>query len=107
MSSPWMQHLAAVGHEQAKDELEHRALARPRLADEADRLALPRLERDVLEDRAVEGERDVIELDDGHRAMLLRVRLGVVLVGRASSASSSRMARRIVVGRRSLARRPS
>ena len=74
--------LAAVRHEQAQDELEHRALAGARLADEADRLALPRLERDVLEDRTVEGEIDVIELDDGRRAMLLRVRLREVLVGR-------------------------
>ena len=74
MSSPSMQHAAAVGHEQAQDELEHRGLARcpTRRRRRSSRPALRR-ERDVLEDRLVEGEVHVLELDDlrfGGRARL-------------------------------------
>jgi hypothetical protein len=68
---------ALVGHEQAEDELERGALARAGFADEADRLARVRDEGHVLEDGSVEGEPDVIQLDDGRR-VLCRVGEGVV-----------------------------
>ena len=59
-----------------------------------DRLARARGERHVLEDRAVEREIDVIELDDGAVAAVLRVFARGALVACRRRRARSRMARR-------------
>ena len=81
-SSPAQQHPAAVGGEEAGDQLQHRGLAAARRADQRDKLARRDGERDGLDPgaRARIAERDVVK-GDTHLATPLPK-----LVPRAASA---------------------
>src|SRR5688500_14023678 len=57
-------HGPRIGHEQAEDELEYGRLPGSGFADDCDRLAMARRERDVLEDWPAERQVYAIEAND-------------------------------------------
>ena len=58
---------AAIRYEQPEDQLQRRRFSRSRLADDGDGLPFVSGEADILENRHIEGQIDMIQLDDGLR----------------------------------------